>query len=186
MLFCLFLFISFELHSWLDLSVEALTRDYKRAINDCVSSVDATFVVMAGLCPHKCPEHLVGKRLSCSALRIGLSCCCSIFGYDTGEEAELAETVMLADFTVAEHQCGDHRRVDPFHDEVCGQTCVLPICFLSLKQVLFELVVEKVVATTFLLRLHHEFLRVLQGPLDYFIDLSSFLAEILQTPDSLE
>ena len=93
---------------------------------------------------------------------------------------------MLADFTVAEHQCGDHRRVDPFHDEGCGQNCVLPICFLSLKQVLFELVVEKVVATTFLLRLHHEFLRVLQGPLDHFIDLSSFLAEILQTPDSLE
>ena len=93
---------------------------------------------------------------------------------------------MLAHFPIAEHQGRDHGRMNPFHDQVGRQFAVLAIGFLGSQKVLFKLFIEEVVASSFLLWLENELMRISEGSFDDGIDLGPLLAQILQAPDALE
>ena len=78
--------------------------------------------------------------------------------------------------------------MDPLHHEVGAQLRLLAsgLCFTCLEQLRFEVIVEEIVAATFLLRLQHKFVRSLQCTLDHFVHLSIIFTEILKAPDPLE
>ena len=107
------------------LHLEILLAYHERCIDESVAGIDAALVAVACLRAHQRAKSLISGH----SLLFWLA----VVREDARVEAELGQALMLCNCTVSDHQSWNHWWVDPFHDQVCLQSLVLPVCSLGLE-----------------------------------------------------
>lgn len=100
---------------------------------------------MTCLCAHQC-AHVNIKEV----LMLSFTC---VLGKNAGENSQLTEAVVDSQLPISQRCELDHRRLDPFHDQVCEE-------FVNLFRLIEHrlksgrnICIEEIIATTLLLRL---------------------------------
>ena len=164
--------------------IKSCCTDNERSVDHCKTSIDATFIVMTGFGAHKRAQHFVTDNFPIQTYSLFVAV--QVFCKDARKVSKLTQTEMTRNLSIPQHQSRNHGRVNPFHDQVGAECPVQTIGSLCSHEILSDLLIKEVVATTLFLRLEHKLMRIQQRSLHYLVDRGAVFAKIFQTPNALE